>query len=136
MFIEVLFLMNTRADIVAHVAPTSLLGTSMLGDYYIHCQNEYWINGQDDEAFCSNSIYEDPTCSDSLGPYYSIVDHATYLDVDYAICIVDQPAPWAAIPASILQPVGTIPPLPQPISKFLDVATDFFIYILGAPFGR
>lgn len=120
---------------MAHVAPTSLLGTTILGDYYVHCQPEYWYVSTDDQGFCDTTVYEDPDCSDSLGPVYSALDHATYLEVNYAICVVGQPAPWLAIPFDIFQPVGVVQPLPQVISNFLVGAFDFVKVTLGSILG-
>ncbi|KAG4067502.1 hypothetical protein HA402_002779 [Bradysia odoriphaga] len=119
-----------NADIVTHVAPTSLLGTTLLGDYYVHCQPEYWYVDENNQRFCDTTVYEDPTCSDSLGPDYSIADHSTYLGVNYAPCLFGQPAPWAAIPFNIFQPVGTIPPMPGFIYNFNAAAANFAIVAL------
>lgn len=119
-----------------HVAPTSLTGTTILGDYYVHCQPEYWYVSEDNQRFCATSVYEDPTCSDSLGPIYSILDHATYMGVSYATCIAGQPAPWSAIPLSIFQPVGVIPPLPKFMSNFLAGAANFAIHTLSHILGK
>jgi len=120
-----------NADIVPHVPPTSLLGTNLLGDYYIHCQPEYWYIDENNQRFCNTTFNEDPTCSDSLGPAYSIADHVTYLNVDYNPCTFGQPAPWAAIPLSIFQPVGTIPPLPGFMVNFNVAAINFLKVKLG-----
>lgn len=108
----------------------------MLGGYYVHPQTEFWINGKNDQKFCNESVYEDPTCSSSIGPAYSIFDHGLYFDADYATCILGQPGEILAIPDSILQPVGTIPPLPQPISDFLGAAANFIETFLDPLFGR
>jgi hypothetical protein len=120
-----------NGDIVAHVAPTSLFFTKMLGDYYVHCQPEYWYVDENNQRFCNTSVYEDPTCSDSMGPDYAVTDHSMYLGVDFAPCLFGQPAPWAAIPFNIFQPVGTIPPLPGFMSKFSAAAGNFVMSALG-----
>lgn len=87
------------------------------------------------KRFCDTSVFEDPTCSDSLGPVYSLPDHATYLEVPYAPCVVGQPAPWAAIPFSILQPVGTIPPFPEFVATFLGGTATFLFVALDLILG-
>lgn len=103
----------------------------MLGDYYVHCQPEYWYVDESNQRFCNTSVYEDPNCSASLGPAYAITDHGTYFGVDYGECIFGQPAPWAAIPFGIFQPVGTIPPLPGFMSDFSAGAAKFVLGALG-----
>ncbi len=95
------------------------MGTSILGDYYIHPQPEYWINGKGNQRFADITRYNDPTCSDSMGPAYSVLDHFQYFDANYLVCYLDQPLVWLTLPASILQPVGSIPPLPEKITEFL-----------------
>ncbi|KAJ6648388.1 Lipase [Pseudolycoriella hygida] len=124
-----------KADIVPHVPPTSLLTTKALGDYYVHCETEYWYVDENNQRFCDPHTYEDPTCSNSIGPFYTILDHASYLGLSYNPCVIGQPAPWLAIPFDILQPVGKIPPLPSFISKFLgyvaDIAVDLLDPIIG-----
>lgn len=114
----------------------SVLGTTLLGDYYLHTQTEYWINGTYNQKFADTSVYEDPTCSDSLGPAYSVVDHFRYFDANYLICYVNQPLVFLAIPLSILQPIGTIPPLPSVISNFIGGVVGFITNIFGGWLGR
>lgn len=125
-----------RADIVPHVPPVGVLATDILYDYYVHPQTEYWINGDSGTRFCNDSVYEDPTGSDSLGPAYSVLDHGTYFNVDYGTCVLDQPLLIAAIPFDIFQPVGKVPPLPLKMSNFIDAVVDFAVNILGPIFGR
>lgn len=130
------FHFNLRADIVPHVPPVGVLATDILYDYYVHPQIEYWINGESGQRFCNDSVYEDPTCSDSLGPAYSVLDHGTYFHVDYATCIFNQPLLLAAIPFDVFQPVGDAPPLPPKVSNFIDVIVDFAVNLLSPLLGR
>lgn len=113
------------------------MGFPLLGDYYIHAQTEYWINGTLGQKFADPSVYEDFTCSNSMGPAYTLVDHFTYFDANYLICFADQPGEFAAIPGGILEPVNSIPPLlPQPISNFLGGLIGFVTNLLGPLLGR
>lgn len=116
------------------VAPTSVLGTPILGDYYIHSQTEYWINGTNGR-FADDSTYEDPTCSNSMGPAYSVIDHFQYFDANLLVCWLNQPLLWVAIP-NVVQPIGVIPPLPSFISNFLGGAIGFLVNVLGPSLGR
>ncbi|XP_037038368.1 lipase-like [Bradysia coprophila] len=107
-----------RADLFPHIMPTSILGTRLLGDYYVHAQTEYWINGEDCQKFCRQTTYEDQQCSISLGPAYSALDHFFYFDVNYVYSF-GQPLAYAALPFKLLDPVGVLPPLPKPIEKLI-----------------
>ncbi|KAJ6641353.1 Tonsoku-like protein, partial [Pseudolycoriella hygida] len=115
--------MNKQTLVSSRVV-ASIVGTTILMDNYLHTQTEFWINGFDDQRFCNRTIYEDPNCSNSMGPAYNVLDHLVYFDVNYGLCWT-QGAQLLALPASIFQPVGTIPPLPQKITKYLDVVADF-----------
>lgn len=97
---------------------------------------EYWINGNKTQKFADQSVYEDPNCSNSMGPMYTFVDHFLYFDVDLLICYLNQPAEWLAIPANGLQPIGSVPPLPQPISDFLGANIGFTTNAIGPLLGR
>lgn len=126
-----LFLPVCKADFAPHIMPVSILGTKILGDYYVHPQPEYWINGIDGQRFCDTSRYNDPTCSDSLGPAYSVLDHFAYFDVNYLVCFLNQPLVWLALPLSILAPTTILPPLPSVITNFLSAAIGFLTDLLG-----
>lgn len=101
----------------------------------MHTQTEYWINGLNGQKFADTSVYTDPTCSDSMGPAYSAIDHFQYFDANYLICYLNQPLVFLAVPASILQPIGTIPPLPPKITNFLSAAIGFGTGLLGGLLG-
>lgn len=106
-----------RADIVPHVPPTSLLGSKfLLNDHYVHPHTEFWINGKKDQRFCSRTVYEDPKCSMSLGPLYTIVDHLIYFDVNLAAS-VGQPGQLMTLPFNIFNPVDRLPPLPEKFAR-------------------
>ncbi|XP_037039210.1 lipase-like [Bradysia coprophila] len=107
-----------RADIIPHIPPTSIIGTNLLGDYYVHAQTEFWIDGQQDQKFCQQNVYEDPNCSMSLGPLYNVVDHVTYFDTNLA-SVIGQPLVVAYLPLRLLNPVDTLPPLPKPMENLI-----------------
>jgi len=107
-----------RGDIFPHVPPTSVLGTKLLGDYYVHPQTEFWINGKAGQRFCSQCVFEDPKCSMSMGPLYTVVDHLTYFDCNVA-SVVGQPLVLAYLPLGLLNPVKVLPPLPKPIENLI-----------------
>lgn len=111
-----------------HLPPTSILSTSILGAYYYHCETEYWDNGPENDGYCNSSVYEDPDCSDSLGPAYSFADHKNYLNVQYGNCSV---ALFATIPGSINQGIGNIPPLPELATDFLAATGDSLFNSIG-----
>lgn len=113
------------------MVPSSVLGSPLLGDYYIHAQTEYWINGTDSQKFANQNVYEDSTCSNSMGPAYSVLDHFQYFDANLLICWLNQPGYWLAIPGNIFQPIGTLPPLPQFITDFISGAIGFTLFLLG-----
>lgn len=117
------------------MCPVTIANTTILADVYLQTQTEFWINGPDNQRFCSRSVYEDPTCSNSMGPAYNVFDHLVYFDANYNLCF-GQPAQFLAIPASIFQPVGTIPPLPLKNTKLWDVAANFIGDVLTPLIGR
>lgn len=78
---------------------------------------EYWIKSGSVAKFAVQSLYEDPTCSNSLGPLYSVIDHLTYFDVNHVRCVGDVNE-FFAIPAS-LTPVPELPSFPEPIQIVL-----------------
>lgn len=57
-----------RTDIICHFPPVTVLGTDLV---YVHPQSEYWIYGTEGKRFCSQTVNEDPTCSNSI----TLVDH-------------------------------------------------------------
>lgn len=79
--------------------------------------NEYWIISDFAAKFAVPSSYEDPTCSNSLGPLYNAVDHLTYFNVSHLQCLGDVNE-YLAIPAS-LTPVPDVPPFPKQIQILL-----------------
>lgn len=107
-----------RADIFPHLPPTSILTTKLLGVYYVHAQTEYWINGKNNQKFCSPTLAEDPTCSMSMGPIYSLADHLQYFDVNLA-SIIGQPLILAYLPFGLLDPVKDLPPLPKKLQNLV-----------------
>ncbi|OXA42457.1 Lipase, partial [Folsomia candida] len=76
-----------RADIIPHLGPVSALGVFDLltGKNCVHHGQEVWINGEEIN-FCSKTVYEDPNCSNSLGPLYTVLDHLQYFDADISAC--------------------------------------------------
>lgn len=120
---ELTSVINSRADIICHLPPVTLLGTDLLYDNYIQPQTEYWINGTVGQRFCSQSVFEDPTCSNSIGPAYTLVDHFTYFDVNIASAFA-QPQQLLSIPFNILPVELLLPPLPKfiadPLGDLLD----------------
>lgn len=107
-----------------------MANTPLLGDYYVHCQTEYWYVDENNQRFCNTTVCEDTTCSDSMGPAYNIDDHRTYLGVDYGECVFGQPAPWLAIPG-VLQPANTVPKFPKRLSSFFVDTGDFVLSLIG-----
>lgn len=99
-----------RADIIPHFPPTSLLDTSLLYDYYIQTHAEFWIKSDTQQRFCNQSFYEDPTCSDSVGPNYNLADHFGYFGLNYTMCM--SPDLLSGLPFNTTNP-GDIPSLPQ-----------------------
>ncbi|XP_037037057.1 lipase-like [Bradysia coprophila] len=116
-----------RADIVSHLPPTSILGTTIISDYYYHAMNEYWING-DEEKFASRSGYEDPSTANSYGPKYSTTDHSSYFDVKPSVTSAVQ----GLAVAIFFQPPDILPPIPEPIRNFLDAVTDLHMLAVRA----
>lgn len=117
-----------RADIICHLPPVDILGTDLLYDKYIHPQTEYWIYGADDaQRFCNRNVYEDATCSNSIGPAYTLIDHFTYFDVSIANAF-GQPLQLASIPFDILPVELVLPPLP----KFMEIPLgDLLDFVIG-----
>ncbi len=120
-----------RADLVPHVPPTSLFGT-IIYDYYYHVLNEYWIHDSG-EKFANQSTYEDPTCSNSLGPLYTPIDHEQYFDVNHLRCLLSDLHELLAVPV-IFNPPDVLPPFPKPIQNSLSEFADIVV-ALTRPFG-
>ncbi|KAJ6632995.1 Lipase [Pseudolycoriella hygida] len=112
---------TNRGDVVCHVAPTSIVGTEIVTEFYYHALTEYWIDG-DQEQFADQSTYEDPNLSNSRGPQYMPIDHFSYFDVNYMRMAADLHE-WLAIPG-VLHPVDVFPPLPKPIQSWLSDLSD------------
>lgn len=91
------------------------MGTTLLGDNYYQSGTELWINGPIDQRFCSRTIYEDPKCSSSLGPAYTIVDHLTYFDTNLGT-VAGQPAVFTYLPI-VFNPLTALPPLPTKLQN-------------------
>lgn len=107
-----------RKDIFPHLPPTSVIGSKLLGDFYVHPQTEYWINDEKNAQFCKRTVYEDPKCSMSIGPSYSVLDHTVYFDTNMG-SVLGQPLLFAYLPFSLLNPVDHLPPLPKPIEHLI-----------------
>lgn len=72
-----------HADIIPHL-PLASLG-------YVHHGTELWITPDEDKS-CSKEVYEDFSCSNSLGPAYIPSDHSTMWDVTHALeCSINNP---------------------------------------------
>lgn len=67
-----------KADIFSHIFLNS--------EGYVHSGNEYWRAPNNSDIFCNPNLYEDPACSNSLGPSYNTNDHLTYLGIPKAGC--------------------------------------------------
>ncbi|XP_035714885.1 lipase-like isoform X3 [Folsomia candida] len=103
-----------RADIAAHLFPVSALGVIDLltGENYVHHGQEVWINGEEIN-FCSKTVYEDPNCSNSLGPLYTLLDHFQYFDADITVCYLVEG--WLDIDLVTVEgftPTNFLPPMP------------------------
>lgn len=124
-----------RADFIPHIPPTSVMGTDLfIGDYYVHPQTEYWINGASDQKFCKQCIYEDPDCSMSMGPLYSTIDHFCYFDVNLA-SVLGQPFQILALPFGMFNPMLDIPPLPKKVEKSIGDTFSGFLRAISPMFG-
>lgn len=125
-----------RGDIASHLPPVNILGTNILFDHYVQPNHEFWIRGNDadEQTFCSGSVLEDPTCSTSLRPFYSAVDHLTYFDVNVASAFA-QPLQLASIPFGVLPIEMVVPPLPKfietPLGNTLDAVVGGVLPYLG-----
>lgn len=112
-----------------HFPPTSVASLLTTGDYFVHCAPEFWINGQDEQRFCDDTVYEDPKCSNSLAPLYCIADHFSYFDINL-LNFMGQPVRILELPFGLPQPT-ILPPLPKPIEKFIGSVTDLALPVLG-----
>lgn len=115
-----MFFINSSSDIVPHLPPTSMLGTTILSDYYLHVLTEYWLNATNGGVYCNQSTYEDASCSNSIGPAYNPLDHSTFLGFTIAQCANDI-LNVVVLPAD-LPLFGTAPLLPTftPVSSQAD----------------
>jgi len=109
----IVHLIYFRADIVCHIPPVSILGTSIAFDYYYHALNEYYLKDVigNEAKFADQSVYEDRDCSNSLGPLYSPADHFKYFDVNHNECLADFIQEFTAIPGVIF-PIEDVPEFP------------------------
>lgn len=98
--------------------PTSIVGTHLLGDFYIQPQTEFWINGEDDQKYCRQTFYEDPECSMSMGPSYSMVDHGVYFETNIGSAL-GQPLLLTSLPLGLLNPVDDLPSLPKKLENLI-----------------
>lgn len=103
-----------RNDVVPHLPPTSILGTILLYNFYVHPQREAWIR-TGSVTPCDPNFYEDPNCSCSLNPSYTTADHSTYFNVVGDCSEIVTPAP----------PPSNPPPLPVKIFNFAAGAFNF-----------
>ncbi|KAJ6635787.1 Lipase, partial [Pseudolycoriella hygida] len=108
-----------RADIVPHLPPTKVLQKGS----YLHCNNEFFVNGKKDMRYCGNKRYESRKCSNSIGPFYSILDHLNYLDELLGICIAQNPIGLLSLPGLDLTNIK----LPKPISIVTKEMFDFIM---------
>ncbi|OXA39301.1 Lipase [Folsomia candida] len=76
-----------KADFAAH-APSSLVG-------YVHHGNELWIMPTEAEKVCSKTVYEDPSCANSVASMANLPDHLQYWDVAYLSCAGADPVSTA-----------------------------------------
>lgn len=130
----ILFFHSYRADIVSHLPPTTMV-LPLLQDDYIHVQTEFFIDGEDRQRFCNQNVYEDPTCSMSLGPIFSVLDHATYFDTDTLATGASNPLAYTSLPWGIFEPTESIPALPKAISNFTSAVVHFATGLLSPVFG-
>ncbi|OXA44939.1 lipase [Folsomia candida] len=110
-----------RDDIIPHLPPVSAFGVIdlLIHTNYLHHGQEVWINGSEIN-FCSQAVYEDPTCSNSLGPLYTIIDHLQYFDADYSVCYFVEG--WLDIDLISIAgfiPTDYIPPMPTVMAGIL-----------------
>lgn len=129
------FFQSFRADIAPHIPPTSVLSLNLLGDDYLHVQTEFYIDGEHGQRFCNQTVYEDRTCSMSLGPVYSALDHVTYFDVDILVCVASNPLAFTSLPLGLFEPTKILPPLPKPISDLTSGITHFATKLLSPLIG-
>ncbi|XP_021961427.2 lipase-like [Folsomia candida] len=113
-----------RADIIPHVPPVSALGIMdvLASINYVHHTQEVRAtpSGHIPPTFCSKNFFEDPTCSNSLGPKYSLGDHEKYFDADYTVCYMVEG--WLGIDLVTVKgftPTNFIPPMPTPMQGFM-----------------
>ncbi|XP_021961423.1 lipase [Folsomia candida] len=110
-----------RADIIPHFPPVGHLGLIdlLIHTTYFHHGQEVWINRKEIN-FCSQAVYEDSTCSNSLGPLYTIIDHLQYFDADYSVCyFVEGWLDIDLISIAGFTPTDYIPPMPTVMAGFL-----------------
>jgi hypothetical protein len=122
----------SRADIIPHTFPVSFFKIPLYGDYYLHHQNEYWDVSTLDSSlarYCNTSVYEDPSCSNSQGPAYSLPDHLMYLGVNYFTCAAANIYSFAQIPDLFDPDNYPLPPLP--VSYFVNNYFPGFDAIFG-----
>jgi hypothetical protein len=80
---------SNRRDLFTHMPVRSLQ------PYFIHTQNELWLQPDGSVKECSHTVYEDPECSNSLGPVYNPIDHMTgYFDTSFLQNLIDNLCPF------------------------------------------
>lgn len=93
----------------------------LFGVNYVHHTQEVWINGNITK-FCSKTVYEDRTCSNSMGPSYTLLDHGQYFDVDIFSCYFVEG--WGGVDLITLPigftPTDYIPPMPSKMYNFFE----------------
>lgn len=71
--------------------------------------------------FCNDRYAEDPKCSMSMGPVYTVVDHLLYFDTNLG-SVFGQPLSLASLPLGLFNPVKVLPPLPKKIENLFGAA--------------
>jgi len=86
-----------KADLVAHVPARGVQSV------YIHHSNQVWVAKNGEINICSTNVYEDPSCSISLGPNYNVLDHTTgYFGTNFIPSITDN---WCQFLLQIIIPI-------------------------------
>ncbi len=113
-----------RADLFVHAIPVSGFGltATVAGTYYLHHGQEIWINGNVTN-FCSKTVYEDFSCSDSLDPTYTPVDHLQYFDCDMSTCYFVESGGDVNFASNPItgSPTGIVPQPPSKIELLFDL---------------
>lgn len=79
--------------------------------------NEFWLNDAI-EKFADPSFYEDSTCSNSKGPFYNVLDHFEYFEVNSFQCLFGVEV-ITTVP-TVFNPIAFLPALPKLIRATLN----------------